>query len=229
MKHIEAYLKEEIITRKKNITYNAEALGGMEHTFNFTCAATKVPAGDVVLTTGYDDEPDYTSTFLMTAKEALELAKLLTDAAYDAMKMKAINNEADSCDAKLSFLVLKNAIDTIKITRLVESFDKPYYIYKVEAIKDNKVLFSFDKAYNLSYFTRESQIQYWMDKLTDKGRIKLETTNFDLFEELEERKSFAVDEFSNTDFSTLDLRPTPIIKEDINDNDKIREFINKNK
>ena len=227
IKIIEAYIKEKIIPKKMDVKYFENKEYNIENTtFNFSAEAIKEPYGDISFTTGYDDDPRYTSTFLMTAQEAMELGKLLIDTAYESMNNKRIKEEAESCDAKLSFLVLKNLIDSIRINRVndnLENYKPPFYRYTVTAYKDSEEVFKYTTVYNLSYFTTEAQIQYWMDKLTDKGRVKL-YTNWDPFKELEQRKT----ESFNKALSSLNLKPLPIKEENLNNKDKISEFLLKN-
>lgn len=223
---ISAYIKEKIKKHTMNVNYYAgKGFGIQETEFNFTAEPVKEPYGDVAFTTGYDNDPKYTSTFLMSAQEAMELGKLLIDTAYESMNTKRIKEEAESCDAKLSFLVLKGLITRISINRSyekLENYEPPFYKYTVSAYKHDKEIYSYETVYNLSYFTTENQIQYWMDKLTDKGRVEL-YTNWDLFNELKNREKKALDKALNN----MNLKPTPIEKENINDNNKIIDFLNK--
>ena len=224
---ISAYIKEKIKKHTMDVKYYAGKEFGIEETvFNFTAEPVKEPYGDVVFTTGYDNDPKYTSTFLMSAQEAMELGKLLIDTAYESMNTKRIKEEAESCDAKLSFLVLKGLITRISINRTyekLENYEPPFYKYTVSAYRHDEEIYSYETVYNLSYFTTENQIQYWMDKLTDKGRVKL-YTNWDMFAELKRREKEALDKALNN----LNLKPTPIEKENINDDNKIIDFLNKN-
>ena len=229
IKPIIAYIKDKIKPSKIDVRYYEGKEYGIENTvFNFSVEPIKEPYGDVAFSTGYDSNPDYTSTFLMSAQQAMELGKLLIDVAYESMNNKRIKEEAESCDAKLSFLVLKGLIDSIRINRStekLENYEPPFYKYTVSAYKDDEKVFTYETVYNLSYFTTEGQIQYWMDKLTDKGRVKL-YTNWDLHKELEERKNEAYNRALNS--AHLNLKPAPIKKENLNDNNKIKEFLNKN-
>lgn len=215
MKIIEAYLKEKIKEKKMKINYNkGKAYGIEDTTFNFTSKPIKEPYGDIAFITGYDNNDDYTSTFLMTAQEALDLGKMLIDTAYEAMTAKRILEEAELCDARLSFLVLKDLIDTIRIERTtekLENYEPPYYKYIVSAYKDKKKIFSYATIYNLSYFTTENEINYWRDKLTDKQRVKLYFDNWNPFIELECRRKEAQDNIMKS-LSKLNLKPTPIKK-----------------
>ena len=217
LKTIQVYLKEKINTRKKSIRYNnGKEYGISNTTFNFTAEPIKEPFGDVAFITGYDDNPDYTSTFLMTAEEAMELGKMLIDTAYDAMNAKRVLLEAESCDAKLSFLVLKGLIDSIRIERsyeTLENYKSPFYKYIVSAYKGNEKVYSYATVYNLSYFTKENEIKYWIDKLTDKERVKLYFDNWNPYLELEERRSEAQDNiFKSLSKYNLNLKPMPIKK-----------------
>lgn len=211
----EAYLKEKIETKKMNISYNKGKNFGIEDMqFNFTSSPCKEPYGDVSFTTGYDNDPKYTSTFLMTAQEALNLGKMLIDTAYEAMTCKRIIQEAELCDAKLSFLVLKGLIDTIRIERCndnLKNYNPPYYKYIVSAYKDNEKIYSYATVYNLSYFTSEAELNYWIDKLTDKQRVKIYFTNWNPHVELEERR----EELKNRAIKSMDkinLKPNSIEK-----------------
>ena len=213
----EVYLKEKLKTRKKNIRYtNGKDYGINNTTFNFMTEPVKEPYGDVVFTTGYDENPDYTSTFLMTAEEAMELGKMLIDTAYDAMNAKRVLVESELCDAKLSFLVLKRLIDSIAISRVsekLENYDPPYYKYIITAYKDKKDIYSYATVYNLSYFTKESEINYWIDKLTDKRSVNIELLNWDPYKELKDRQSKAQEKiFNSLSKYNLNLKPTPIKK-----------------
>ena len=182
--------------------------------FNFSCKPIKEPIGDIAFITGYDDSEDYTSTFLMTCQEAIELGKMLIDTANDAMMMKCILLNSESYDAQLSFLVLKGLIDTIRISRSyekLENYDPPYYKYTVSAYKDNEKVLCYSTVYNLSYFTSENEIDYWKDKLTDKERVKIYFDSWNPYLELEQRR----EEVQNKVMDQLkkyNLKPAPIKK-----------------
>lgn len=215
LKAIEVYLKEKIKVRKKDINYeHGREYGIADTTFNFVAQPVKEPYGDVSFITGYDSNPEYTSTFLMTAEEAMELGKMLIDTAFDAMNAKRILLEAESCDARLSFLVLKDLIDTIRIKReneALENYKPPFYKYTVSAYKDNEKVYSYSVVYNLSYFTSEAQIIYWKDKLTDKERVKIYFDNWNPYVELMERQAEfqekALKSLSN--YNGINLKPIP--------------------
>ena len=215
IKPIEAYVKDKIKTNTMDINYTHGQKFGIENaTFNFTAEPIKEPYGDVVFTTGYDKDSRYTSTFLMTAQEAMDLGKMLIDTALESMTTKRIIQEAEACDAKLSFLVLKGLIDTIKIQRLADklkNYEPPYYKYRISAYKDNEKLFSYDVVYNLSYFTTENQIDYWKDKMTDKERVKLIFENWNPYTELEERRETQQKKALES-LSKMNLKPMPIEK-----------------
>ena len=185
-------------------------------TFNFTAEPTKEPFGDVAFMTGYDENPDYTSTFFMSAEEAMELGKMLIDTAYDAMFTKRLLLEAEACDVKLSFLVLKKLITSIRIERSdeeLENYVRPYYKYIVSAYKDNEKVYSYAVVYNLSYFTKESEINYWRDRLTDKESVKLYFDNWNPYTELEERQQKAQEKIlESLSKYNLGLKPVPIKK-----------------
>ena len=217
IKTIEVYLKEKLTSRKKDIKYKNEYLKD-NMTFNFKVEQVKEPFGDVAFITGYDNDPDYTSTFLMTAEEAMELGKMLIDTAYEAMSTKRILLEAEACDTRLSFLVLKNLIDSVRIERVLteelENYERPYYKYIVSAYKGNEKVYSYATVYNLSYFTKESEIKFWIDRLTDKERVKIYFDNWNPYFELEERRQLAQDKIleSLSKYNLKDLKPTPIKK-----------------
>lgn len=209
------YVKDKIVKHHMDVDYfKGKAFGIETAKFNFTSSAVKEPYGDICFTTGYDNNDDYTSTFLMTAQEAMDLGKMLIDTAYEAMNTKRIIQDAESYDAQLSFLVLKGLIDTIRITRSevkLENYERPNYEYIVSAYKDDKKILSYATVYNLSYFKSENEVQYWMDKLTDKGRIKLYTDNWDPMLELEQRKEQAQKELLK-ELDKINLKPQPIQK-----------------
>lgn len=212
----EVYLKDKLTKRTKDIKYNNEYLKA-NMTFNFEVEPVKEPFGDVAFITGYDKNPDYTSTFLMTAEEAMELGKMLIDTAYEAMNAKRILLEAEACDTRLSFFVLKGLIDSIRIERsneLLENYKAPYYKYIVSAYKGNDKVYSYATVYNLSYFTKESEIKFWIDKLTDKERVKLYFDNWNPYIELDERQRAAQDEIfeSLSKYNFSNLKPAPIKK-----------------
>lgn len=214
---IEAYLKEKLITRKKDIIYNHGEEYGINNTkFNFMAEPVKEPYGDVVFTTGYDNVGDYTSTFFMTAGEAMELGKMLIDVAYQSMNAKRTLLEAEACDARLSFLVLKGLITGITIERVnkhLMNYEPPFYKYIVTAWKDDKEVYSYATVYNLSYFTKESEIKYWIDKLTDKEKVKLTFKNWNPYEELADRqKKTQEDLLEKLSKYNMNLKPSPIKK-----------------
>ena len=189
-----AYVKEKIKKRNLRFKYKNTTSDIKNITFEFKMEPTLTPLGDIVFTAGYKDDPDQTNTFIMTAQDAIRLAKLLTDTAYDAMDNKLIANQQESCESQLSFLVLKHLIDSIRIERgctLLHNYEPPYYEYTISAYKGKDKVLSYDVAYNLSYFTTEGEIKYWMDKLTDGGRVKLYFDGWDPYKELEERKKVA--------------------------------------
>lgn len=210
-----AYVKDKIVKHVMEVDYFKGKPFDIETAkFNFTSSAVKEPYGDVCFTSGYDNNDDYTSTFLMTAQEAMDLGKMLIDTAYEAMSTKRIIQDAESYDAQLSFLVLKGLIDTIRITRSevkLENYVRPYYEYIVSAYKDDNKILSYATVYNLSYFKSEAQVQYWMDKLTDKGRVKLYTDNWDPMLELEQRKEQAQKEVLE-ELDKIKLKPVPVEK-----------------
>ena len=218
VKTTEAYLKERLATRYKDIKYTSGKEYGIDKTtFNFSTEACKEPYGDVVFTTGYDYKKEYTSTFLMTAEEAMELGMMLIDTAYEAMNAKRILLEAEACDTRLSFLVLKGLIDSIRIERdnyeNLENYEEPFYKYIVSAYKGNNKVYSYAAVYNLSYFTKESEIDYWKDKMTDKGRIKLYFDNWNPYHELENRILLAQNKvLESLNKYNLELKPSPIKK-----------------
>ena len=211
----EVYLKDKLTKRTKDVKYTKGKEYGMsDTTFNFEVEPVKEPYGDVAFITGYDKDPDYTSTFLMTAEEAMELGKMLIDTAYEAMNAKRVLLEADACDTRLSFLVLKGLIDSIRIERsneVLENYKAPYYKYIVSAYKDNTKLYSYATVYNLSYFTKESEIKYWINRLTDKEKVKLYFDNWDPFKELEKRQKESQDKILES-LSKMNLKPIPIKK-----------------
>lgn len=219
---IEAYLKDPIETRTKDVNYTYGRNYGMpDTTFNFMAEPVKEPFGDVAFTTGYDQNPEYTSTFLMSAEEAMELGKMLIDTAYDAMKAKRVLLEAEGCDSRLSFLVLKNAINMITIDRCydkLENYEPPYYLYEITTYKHDEYenpieVYKYRVVYNLSYFTKESEIKYWIDRLTDKERVQIKFLNWDPYKELEERKKESQDKiFKSLSKYNMGLKPTPIKK-----------------
>lgn len=213
----EVYLKEKLITRNKSIVYdNGKEYGINDTVFNFMAEPVKEPYGDVVFTTGYDNNDEYTSTFFMTASEAMELGKMLIDVAYQAMTAKKTLLEAEACDARLSFLVLKGLIDSITIERVHKhliNYEPPFYKYIVSAYKDDEKLYSYATVYNLSYFTKESDIKYWIDKLTDKERVKISFINWDPYKELEDRREKTQkDLLKKLSKYNMNLKPTPIKK-----------------
>lgn len=213
VKTTEVYLKDKITTRKKDIKYSGGKQYGIEDmVFNFSAEPCKEPYGDVSFTTGYDNNDTYTSTFLMSAEEAMELGKMLIDTAYESMNTKRILLEAEACDTRLSFLVLKNLIDSIRIERSdekLENYEPPFYKYTISAYKGNNKLYSFASVNNLSYFTKESEIDYWRDILTDKQRVKLYFDNWNPYEELKERMSDSEKKLL-VSLSKLELKPSPI-------------------
>lgn len=213
VKTVEVYLKDKIITRKKDINYTGGKQYGIENTvFNFTAEPCKEPYGDVSFTTGYDNDDKYTSTFLMTAEEAMELGKMLIDTAYESMSTKRILLEAEACETRLSFLVLKNLIDSIRIERSnekLENYEPPFYKYTISAYRGNDKVYSFASVNNLSYFTKESEINYWRDMLTDKERVKLYFDNWNPYEELKERRTEAENKILE---SIRNIKPCPIQK-----------------
>lgn len=222
---VEVYLKEKIKSKKMDINYNRGKEYGIDTTtFNFISEPVKEPYGDVAFITGYDNDPDYTSTFLMSAQEAMKLGKMLIDTAYEAMDAKRIIMEAESYDARLSFLVLKGLIDSIRIIRSIEKLENykpPYYKYTIAAYKGDEKLLNYSTVYNLSYFTSEAQIKYWIDKLTDKERVKIYFDNWNPYMELEQRRSEAQNNVMES-LKKLNLKPSPIKKEEnINNNLKI--------
>ena len=217
LKATEAYLKDKIVSRKKDVVYNnGKEYGINDTTFNFMSEPIKEPFGDVAFTTSYDNKPEYTSTFFMSAEEAMELGKMLIDTAYEAMNAKRILLEADACDTRLSFLVMKNLIDTIRIQRCdeaLENYIPPYYKYIISAYNDNDKVYSYAIVCNLSYFTKESEINFWKDRLTDKGRVKLYFDNWDPYIEFEERASMAQEKLlKSLNKYNMNLKPIPIQK-----------------
>ena len=148
VKTTEVYLKEKLETKKKDIVYNNGKEYGIDKTvFNFKTECIKEPFGDVAFITSYDNNPDYESTFFMTAEEAMTLGKMLIDTAYEAMNAKRILLEADACDTRLSFLVLKGLIDSIRIEKcdeVLENYKPPYFKYIVSAYKGNEKVYSYD-------------------------------------------------------------------------------------
>ena len=222
LKATEAYLKNKIESRKKDIIYdNGREYGIDDTTFNFMAEPIKEPFGDVAFTTSYDNNPDYTSTFFMSAEEAMELGKMLIDTAYEAMSAKRILLEADACDSRLSFLVLKGLINLITIDRIydkLENYEPPYYLYEITAYKNDEYghaqeVYKYRVVYNLSYFTKESEIKYWIDKLTDKERVQLKFWNWDPYKELEERRAKSQEKiFESLSKYNMGLKPTPIKK-----------------
>ena len=218
-KPVDVYVKEKLETRKMDVNYNRGKAFGIEDTiFNFTSEPVKEPFGDVAFTTGYEKNPEYTSTFLMTAQEAMELGKMLIDTAYEAMSTKRIILEAEAYESKLSFLVLKGLIDTIRIERSTErlkNYESPYYKYIMSAYKDNEKVFSYATVYNLSYFTSENEIDYWKDKLTDKERVKIYFDKWDPYKELAERRIKSLDKALKNplfDHKYNSIKPIPIQK-----------------
>ena len=213
----EAYLKNKIVTKKKDIKYTSGKEYGIENTtFNFSMEPCREPYGDVAFTTGYDGTDDYTSTFLMTAEEAMELGKMLIDTAYEAMTTKRILLEAEACESRLSFLVLKGLIDSIRIKRSnekLENYEPPFYKYIISAYKGNEVVYSYAAVSNLSYFTKESEINYWKDVLTDKERVKLYFDRWNPYTELEERMKKSEEKLLKqlSSYNT-NLKPIPIKK-----------------
>ena len=216
IKTTEVYLKDKITTRKKDIKYTSGKQYGIDNTtFNFTMEPCKEPFGDVVFTTGYDNNDEYTSTFLMTAEEAMELGKMLIDTAYEAMNTKRILLEAEACDTRLSFLVLKHVIDSIRIERSnekLENYEPPFYKYIISAYKGNDKVYSFASVNNLSYFTKESEIDYWKNVLTDKERVKLYFDNWNPYEELKIRREESQNKILESLSKYNNLKPSPIKK-----------------
>lgn len=216
IKTTEVYLKDKITTRKKDIKYTSGKQYGIDNTtFNFTMEPCKEPFGDVAFTTGYDNNPEYTSTFLMTAEEAMELGKMLIDTAYEAINTKRILLEAEACDTRLSFLVLKHVIDSIRIERSIEkleNYEPPFYKYIISAYKGNDKVYSFASVNNLSYFTKESEIDYWKNVLTDKERVKLYFDNWNPYEELKTRREESQNKILESLSKYNNLKPSPIKK-----------------
>ena len=222
VKPLEVYLKDKIKTRKMDVVYNHGKEYGINNTtFNFTSEPIKEPFGDVAFTTSYDNNPDYTSTFFMTAEEAMNLGKMLIDTACEAMHTKRVILQAEDCDSRLSFLVLKNAINLITIERNydeLENYEPPYYLYTITAYKHDEYghaheVYKYSAVYNLSYFTKESEVKYWIDKLTDKERVKIKFWNWNPYDELEERRNKAQEEiFKSLSKYNMNLKPTPIKK-----------------
>ena len=216
IKTTEVYLKDKITTRKKDIKYTSGKQYGIDNTtFNFTMEPCKEPFGDVVFTTGYDNNDEYTSTFLMTAEEAMELGKMLIDTAYEAMNTKRILLEAEACDTRLSFLVLKHVIDSIRIERSnekLENYEPPFYKYIISAYKGNDKVYSFASVNNLSYFTKESEIDYWKNVLTDKERVKLYFDNWNPYEELKIRREESQNKILESLSKYNNIKPSPIKK-----------------
>lgn len=220
LKATEAYLKDKIVSRKKDVVYNnGKEYGINDTTFNFMAEPIKEPFGDVAFITSYDNNPEYTSTFFMSAEEAMELGKMLIDTAYEAMNAKRILLEADACDSRLSFLVLKGLIQTITIDRIydkLENYEPPYYLYEITAYKDDEYghaqeVYKYRVVCNLSYFTKESEIKYWIDRLTDKERVKLKFWNWNPYDELEERKAKSQEKLlESLSKYNMNLKPSPI-------------------
>ena len=217
VKTVEVYLKDKITTRTKDIKYMHGKKYGIDNAiFNFTAEPCKEPYGDVAFITGYDNKPEYTSTFLMSAEEAMELGKMLIDTAYESMNTKRVLLEAEACDTRLSFLVLKGIIDSIRIERSyekLENYEPPFYKYTISAYKGNDRVYSFASVNNLSYFTKESEINYWKDVLTDKGRVKLYFDNWSPYKELKQRMEESQNKLlESLSKYNLAIKPSPIEK-----------------
>lgn len=215
MTPVNAYLEKKLEEKELNINYSHGKQYGIDNTtFNFKTGVVKEPYGDVSLITGYDDDPDYTSTFLMTAEEAMRLGKMLIDTAYESMSAKRILLEAEGCDTKLSFLVLKGLIDSIRIKResqKLENYEPPYYKYNISAYKGKEKIYCYNVVYNLSYFTSKNEIDYWKDRLTDKERVKLYFDMWNPYDELEKRRQEMQDKVLNS-LKKMNLKPAPIKK-----------------
>ena len=93
---VDVYIKEKIEKVSLDVNYNKGISYGLENMkFNFSCEPIKEPYGDIAFTTGYDNDDNYTSTFLMTSEEAMRLGKMLIDTAYKSMDIKRIVLQAE--------------------------------------------------------------------------------------------------------------------------------------
>ena len=113
VKTYEVYLKEKITTRKKDIKYTSGKQYGIDNaTFNFTAEPCKEPYGDVAFTTGYDNNDEYTSTFLMTAEDAFELlnanAELINVHNLDVITRDYFSNIIPISEICLEYKVMRN-------------------------------------------------------------------------------------------------------------------------
>ena len=75
------------------------------------------------------------------------------------------------------------------------------------------VVHSYAAVSNLSYFTKESEINYWKDVLTDKERVKLYFDRWNPYTELEERMKKSEEKLLKqlSSYNT-NLKPIPIKK-----------------
>ena len=215
VKPVDVYVKEKINTKFLDVNYTRGKSFGIDNMkFNFSAKPVKEPYGDVSFSTGYDNNDEYTSTFLMSAEEALTLGQMLINTACEAMNIKRIILEAEGYDAKLSYLVLQDLINCIYIIRLdtkLKNYEEPYYLYRIEACKDNDIVLSYNIVYNLSYFTSEKQIDNWKNHLTNNGKVELELFGWDPYKELQEKKDkYQEDLLKALKENNIKLKPTPI-------------------
>ena len=185
------YVNEKIKEREMAYKYKHGQYGLENIECKFKMSPILNPHGDITLVAGYTAYPEYDNRYLMSAEEAMELGILLFNTAYDAMKYKKINMDKESYEARLSFLVLKGLIDRITVERTeteLANYVEPFYEYTITAYRGDKEILSYCVAANLSYFTKESEIKYWIDCMTAKKEIEVEFIEWDPYEELKERQ-----------------------------------------
>ncbi len=157
--------------------------------FNFG-VETSIEPGKVSFTTGFNNDKNYESTFILTSGVAVEIAAALMKAAEDAEKRKLLSHEAYIAEGKLSYLVINDLIDDIRISRREtksNDYGPQFYIYEFNAYKDKKCIFSYETIIDLQFDT-VNDFKFWRDCLTRNGKVKVYFNGYDPENEAKERE-----------------------------------------
>lgn len=163
--------------------------------FNFD-VETDINPGFVSFTTGFNNVPDYDSTFILSAKSALKLGQMLIESANEADERRLLDHESLASEGKLSYMILKGWVDHIRIRRdFTRSDDYPspeFHVFTIKAYsKDGKEpIYAYKTIMNL-HFTNVTDFKYWLNCFSVGGKVKIYFDNYDPEKEAakEEEKS----------------------------------------
>ncbi len=204
---IKTYLDKEL--SKTSLDLKNFMFGGE---YNFSIQATN---DGIYLSSTYDNDPQYESTFILNINDAEDLASALIDAVNSFKKFKRSEN------------LIKGAFEEIKkrtskegsVVKIVKTRDTdPNTGYPVYSIKVySGVVVDVSYLIPIKDFATKEQIDSFLKNLVGLDTVKVICVNFDFYKDLEKRMTRNIDAALENARKGMVLgmsKPIPIKKND---------------